>query len=158
MRPLEVGEWTHFVVICPSPEYIWRLKTPQRHAIHQSRTEDHKVVIASQNKASATSRLIRLKRTQCSKCSLYLHVNRAAFEDIMQRLDPQPQHLSGRMSLNTLGLVLYLTGWCKVHLHLILKLLKLWSIQVCWHPLYAVVLCVNVLSHRLLLFHRLLLI
>lgn len=90
-------------------------------------------------------------------CSPYLHVPRPAFEDIMQLLDSQPQHIFGRMSLSALGLILYLTGWCKVHL-LLIKLLKLWSIQVCWHPLYAVVLCVNVLSHRLLLFHRLLLI
>lgn len=157
MRPLEVSEVTHFIVICPFPGCIWHLKTPQCHVIHQSRTEDHKVVIAIQNKASTTSQLISQLNT-LPNCSPYLHFHRPAFEDIMQLLDSQPQHIFGRMSLSTLGLILYLTGWCKVHLLLILKLLKLWSIQVCWHPLYTVVLCVNVLSHRLLLFHRLLLI
>lgn len=63
-----------------------------------------------------------------------------------------PAHTAfGQMSLSTLGSILYLTGCCNaLHPCLILKLSKLWSIHVCWHLVYTVVLCVNVLSlHRL---------
>lgn len=82
-RPLEVSVVTHSVVSCPFPEYICCPMT------HHVRTGDNSVLIAIQNKSFTTSQLTRVKHAQHS-AKLF---SAPAFEDIMQLLDSQPQHI-----------------------------------------------------------------
>lgn len=113
------------------------LKIPQCHVTRSSRTEDYNLLYSDclfKNKALTTSQLISQLHT-FPNCSLWVHIKRWAFEDIIWLLDSQPQHIFWTNESKHPGTHSLFTGWCKVHLNLILKLLKLWSIQVCWHAL-----------------------
>lgn len=111
--------------------FQWVVLGPQgsnRCSLKQSR---HDVKI---NQSQACSTLCQIALSTCTSAE-------QPFEGIMQLLDAKPQHIFGKTSVSTPGLIVYLTGWCKVHLQLILQLLKLWSIQVYFKPEFCVLMC-----------------